>query len=263
MKQCIICGEDCSNRARVKDADGRYACKSCAENATRQRADAKPAPRPAARPVPAPVATPDDNDIDLSALASVETTATMTESVPCRCCGRGVPDGTETCPFCDGNARTGKAAKSDAPKKPKPSGPRFQMPALPFDVDINGSSLAVAALVGFGALLGLAQLSPIFYGIMGIALIVYALIFTACVIVIPFRDDQTTWGIINIVSSITGFGGILVLWYVLMVTERPWLKYMAGVMLLATVSLVILGKDAIDKMAKEPSQSAPEPAGNP
>ncbi len=263
MKQCIICGEDCSNRARVKDADGRYACKSCAENATRQRADAKPAPRPAQRPVAAPVAAPDDDDIDLSALASVEATATMTESVPCRCCGRGVPDGTETCPFCDGNARSGKSAKSDAPRKSKPSGPRFQMPSLPFDIDINGGSLALAALVGFGALLGLAQVTPIFYGVFGIALIVYGLIFTACVVVIPFRDDQTTWGIINIVAAITGFGGILVLWYVLMVTERPWLKYMAGIILLGTVSFVILGKDAVEKMANGTEQSAPEPEANP
>lgn len=35
-KTCIYCGEDCSNRPRVRDRQGRYACHACVKAASRQ-----------------------------------------------------------------------------------------------------------------------------------------------------------------------------------------------------------------------------------
>lgn len=49
MKVCVICGEDCSGRPRIKDSKGRYCCKSCHEEALprkRAPADAAPPPKP-------------------------------------------------------------------------------------------------------------------------------------------------------------------------------------------------------------------------
>lgn len=49
LKVCVICGEDCSGRPRIKDSKGRYCCKSCHEEALpkkRAPADAAPPPKP-------------------------------------------------------------------------------------------------------------------------------------------------------------------------------------------------------------------------
>ncbi|MCH7849181.1 MAG: hypothetical protein IIB53_12550 [Planctomycetes bacterium] len=49
LKICVICGEDCSGRPRIKDSKGRYCCKSCHEEALprkRAPADAAPPPKP-------------------------------------------------------------------------------------------------------------------------------------------------------------------------------------------------------------------------
>lgn len=49
LKICVICGEDCSGRPRIKDSKGRYYCKSCHEEALRRKqapAEAAPPPKP-------------------------------------------------------------------------------------------------------------------------------------------------------------------------------------------------------------------------
>lgn len=40
-KICTICGLDCAYRARTKDAQGRYVCKDCLDDAERARAAAE------------------------------------------------------------------------------------------------------------------------------------------------------------------------------------------------------------------------------
>ena len=37
-KPCVLCGEDCGDRPRVKDVHGRYACRACVEKRALQRA---------------------------------------------------------------------------------------------------------------------------------------------------------------------------------------------------------------------------------
>ncbi|MEM9082773.1 MAG: hypothetical protein AAGB34_04190 [Planctomycetota bacterium] len=37
-KICRLCGEDCSDRPRIKDAKGHYACKACAKEYRAKRA---------------------------------------------------------------------------------------------------------------------------------------------------------------------------------------------------------------------------------
>ncbi|TVQ50729.1 MAG: hypothetical protein EA377_14055 [Phycisphaerales bacterium] len=37
VKQCVVCGEDCANKPRVKDPKGRYYCKPCYNRAAAQR----------------------------------------------------------------------------------------------------------------------------------------------------------------------------------------------------------------------------------
>ncbi len=37
VKQCVVCGEDCANKPRVKDPKGRYYCKPCYNRAAAER----------------------------------------------------------------------------------------------------------------------------------------------------------------------------------------------------------------------------------
>ncbi len=48
-KVCVLCGEDCSNKPRIKDSHGNYYCKSCHQEAEHRKAkrDAKPAKKKA------------------------------------------------------------------------------------------------------------------------------------------------------------------------------------------------------------------------
>ena len=66
MKICIRCHEDCSNRPRVKDPDGRYICRACLERAVeekrqRQAEAAAPAPAPAPEPIGLDLGQDDDD----------------------------------------------------------------------------------------------------------------------------------------------------------------------------------------------------------
>ena len=75
QKVCILCGEDCSSRPRVKDAQGRYSCKAChaaaLEEATRR------APQPAAfEPEP-----------EFQMTTACPSCGTPTAGTLCRACG--------------------------------------------------------------------------------------------------------------------------------------------------------------------------------
>lgn len=97
-KICIRCGQDCSAKPRTKDTQGRYACKACADAATR--------PKAAAAPVPAET----DPDADLMAALMAQTKPDITESCPS--CGSGLAPGAVICTICGYNKQSGKSQKS-------------------------------------------------------------------------------------------------------------------------------------------------------
>lgn len=121
-KVCIHCGQDCSGKPRIKDPQGRYACKACVEARAKQE-PAKPPPLPTS-PAPqshAPLLDEDDNPI----LDVVEPeTGVLRESAtqPCPACGAQLQPGAVLCTSCGRSLTTGKkvsthvGAAVDAPK---------------------------------------------------------------------------------------------------------------------------------------------------
>lgn len=101
-KSCIKCGEDCSNRPRSKDAQGRYICQSCIDSIKA----AKPAP-PTLSPPQLPA---DDGTLALA----IEDAAPKTK--PCKSCGSTIPEAALLCTSCGFDFVTGKSAA--AAKKP-------------------------------------------------------------------------------------------------------------------------------------------------
>ncbi|MGD9689924.1 MAG: hypothetical protein AB7K52_09760 [Phycisphaerales bacterium] len=95
-KICIVCGKDCSTVDRLKDAEGRYTCKTCA--------DAK-----GGRAAP-----------DIASLYE------RPESRPCPQCDKPVPHDAEICVACGYNLRAGKPVKTKLGKLDPSSAGRRQ-----------------------------------------------------------------------------------------------------------------------------------------
>lgn len=139
-KTCRLCGEDCSNRPRVKDAQGRYFCKSCddlrmAGQAASLSAAAVTDPEPPAAE-PAPGDEPFELDDDAFELADPDPGASplpidmvdhAARTTSCPVCVRAMAPGTRICVSCGYDAEKGiqsstKIEKSASRKKSRTRG---------------------------------------------------------------------------------------------------------------------------------------------
>jgi hypothetical protein len=128
-KVCIVCGQDCSDRPRIKDAQGRYACKPCAAAASK-RARSVQASRAQADPEPdAP-----EFDAVIGALASAGAPEGAIRTMEaCPKCGGPVLPGQVICVQCGTNVATGKSHKTrvrdraDGEAPPPPSVARLAL----------------------------------------------------------------------------------------------------------------------------------------
>lgn len=111
-KVCIFCGVDCSNRPRVKDPQGRYACRQCAESNAAGGAGAA-----------APQAAQDadaDNGFDMfegmddNISFPAEEMGQPGAVSGCPNCGTMLPTGAAVCMRCGFNSATGKVIKTKA-----------------------------------------------------------------------------------------------------------------------------------------------------
>ncbi len=123
-KVCVICGQDCSGKPRVKDQQGRYSCKSCQEAALKKAAAAKPAaPRPVAKPAPVPAPEPEpafdsfDNAAILADLESAPDAVAISSAETCPACGAPAAPGAMVCLNCGFNKASGKAGKVKVSKE--------------------------------------------------------------------------------------------------------------------------------------------------
>ncbi|HZW09507.1 MAG TPA: zinc ribbon domain-containing protein [Phycisphaerales bacterium] len=98
-KICGICGENCAARPRVKDASGRYFCRSCAEGrAAGARVAAPPAREPLTLP---PEIEADPYEIDPGASpVPVEMAGAVEPTRPCPVCMRSMAPGARICVSC-------------------------------------------------------------------------------------------------------------------------------------------------------------------
>ncbi len=106
-KLCVRCGVDCSNRPRVKDAQGRYVCRVCL--------DAK------AAPAPIPVA---DDALPIGLVE--EPAAAPAGPQICPSCGSSIPHGGAICVQCGFDVRKGAKLGTDRgqPQEQSPIPPK-------------------------------------------------------------------------------------------------------------------------------------------
>lgn len=228
-KICVICGQDCSNKPRVKDPQGRYFCKACHEAALKKPAGGPP--RGAARPA-APPPEPEpafDNVENESFLAGVESTGME----PCPGCGVPLASIASVCMSCGYNKQTGRSGRVSVKKAPR------ERPRVP--LTMSPGILFFISLVVLGGLFAAGLASPLFAVAFLLVYVLYALVGAISMIVLAFKDGNSGWGVVGLLSIIVPCLGLAMLYYVFAVNTRPILKVLIGVQLLCIPMYLILG----------------------
>lgn len=258
-KVCRFCGEDCSARPRVKDADtGRYACRPCAEQAAAQAdqqaaarataAQRSRAARVASMPAPAgPAFDPDSG------------------GRVCTNCGSTVAASAAKCGGCGFDFATGKAAGM-IEAKPAPR-PKAAVPGGRIGGKAGGKSGAtskrrssgeigqdplsahpwISTLVGVGAVAGLGVLAaqaadPSLAAILWIVAFAVSLLVYVGAIFGAFRDGSTGWGVVNAASAVLPVLLLALLYWIFLVNERIYLRVTSAIGVATWVTLTIVGQ---------------------
>jgi hypothetical protein len=218
-KICVVCGEDCSQRQRVRDAQGKYTCKDCVE----KRAAAKPA---AAAPRTAP--------------AEVDAAMAGFDFEPCPGCGAPLAGKANICMTCGYNKATGKQIKTKvvaAPKGPSISMPKISLgggtdrpPGIPWDMIFN-----VVILIAVG-LAAWAIASPSGFFPLIVFFSVLYFVWWIGSIVVPFTEGKRGWGMVNILAMCLPVVGIATIYYTFVATETGWLRRASIAVLISLVA---------------------------
>lgn len=129
-KICVICGQDCAGRPRVRDPKGHYYCQDCYEKAKRRQEEARAAssPEPVAAPPPPEPPEPDLDDDFAGGLALLDEVASEVQaSAPppisaCPGCGYALAPGAAICTACGYNLQTGRTLQATAVTAAPPVG---------------------------------------------------------------------------------------------------------------------------------------------
>lgn len=138
-KICFICGEDCSNRPRAWDEQGRFHCKTCFVQAGKHLKLNKVFQPPAERPTQvsvgklAPQPMNAANARGAAVGAPQPRTTGAIEGEHCPACGRNIAAGAMLCMSCGYDMRTGehvdvREARANAPLPPRDRSAWFMAP---------------------------------------------------------------------------------------------------------------------------------------
>jgi hypothetical protein len=175
-KICVLCGENVADRPRLKDAQGRYACRACIEKRRPERAG-----KPAAR-------TRGDDD-PLAVLAALEASAHAGDAIAglremkaCPVCERIVGDDQVICLNCGADVTTGRKSKTRVHDRAAGAPP-------PPPTALRLALAALLAITGAGAGLGiwLAAAQTAGHSVHTMVFVVGAL--TGGLALVPLRGD--------------------------------------------------------------------------
>lgn len=224
-KVCQICGQDCSHKPRAKDANGRYVCKECMERAK----DAKLA-REAPPPVPAAkkLELPEEAN---SYVLDIPEKPLEKGMVPCASCGKPKREDAVLCVQCGYDSRKNERRHVKVLKPEMLKGERGRRQSR---VYIGPEMLTVVSMCVITGLFGLCFVDEMFVTWFTIAAAIQILIAAIAMIVTPFREGETMWGVVVLLQYCIPFAGIAVLYYIWFVTDSMMLKlnWVASVLIL-------------------------------
>lgn len=159
-KQCVICGASCAGEPRIKDADGRYAHKACAQKKQKAKQAPQAADDGSAGLGDALGLGGDDDSMaalldDLPTAGAGEGGAVGGVRTGCVGCGSAIDEGTVVCMMCGTNQKSGKSAATSfkAPKQKKSRGGGAGSAAAGIGLKAGGMAIApflpvIGAVVG-------------------------------------------------------------------------------------------------------------------
>ncbi|MEM1185522.1 MAG: hypothetical protein AAGI53_11055 [Planctomycetota bacterium] len=116
-KICVLCNEDCSDRPRIKNPEGQYACKACVEARQKSKSDRSAPIQP--EPIDneafdlEPVGEPESDGVMDVLLADVpEATPAAAQGRACPACGAAMAADAIVCVSCGYNTATDTAVRT-------------------------------------------------------------------------------------------------------------------------------------------------------
>lgn len=158
QKICTLCGEDCSQHARIKDPSGHYYCKTCHQAALERKASME-------TPLAPPPAVMDGEPFDVMAQIALDAEASASSVAACSSCFRPLPAGATLCTNCGFDLRTGRPADSSVRPsiRPTPAGTKIEPPSMePTKLTIISAAVRPAEYIKAGVLMLLSMLVATF-----------------------------------------------------------------------------------------------------
>jgi RNA polymerase subunit RPABC4/transcription elongation factor Spt4 len=259
-KTCVVCGKDVSGQPRVKDAAGHYMCagecqqKAIAAAKARKDAAAQPKPAPPAPLGPTLAKKPASSEPlpPGGLLGQLIDDSPMLKSAKCESCGSAMPGGSVICTRCGFNTQTGKALKTavivEKEKKEDKVASKYsnKYAVAEFGPSFGILFLIVVAVVGGSFAAGF--ISPGFVLVGFLIASVISFVGFVWGIVDAFRQGESMWGILGILTPIVGLTGLGFLYYMIFVNELKWsralyLGSIVGTLVGLAIALGALGID--------------------
>ncbi len=241
-KICIVCGEDCAQRERVKDRQGRYICQACYEKAKAKRAASPRRAKEAASPKKTDQpASGHSFDMDaLTELARQESSAPALEdqTTVCSNCRASLERGAFLCMACGYNSRIHQVVNLSAVrglsrakmKRATQGGTSMEMPEFLSAPWIAGLAPMLVLGALFAVAMGSSSVVPLFAGVTMLFVCVVNLI----VLVQAFRESVLT-------GLLTFFVPFYVIYFVYAVNDNAHLKWAYGAAFIALPMIFVAG----------------------
>lgn len=213
-KVCRVCKQDCSNRPRQRDKEGRYTCQDCLDKLAKAKGGAKPGvEQPALDPGLA------------AALAGVDQAA-MT---PCSNCGILLKPDAVLCTACGFDISKGRATRTrvqELSSRERSAVEKTPKARSGVNISFEPSHMYTLSALGFAGLAFWAYsdfgVVPVMYAALGV--MYYATLIT--MIVGAFKDDDGGWAILGLVSLVFPISYLAILYYIFGRSDRGMVKAM-------------------------------------
>lgn len=190
-KLCSICGLDCSNKQRTKDAQGKYICAECIAHAKQARA-AQQAPKPAPAAAPKTVSAAEADNAFLLDIPGPGAKKSNASTKPCPSCFKPMEENTLVCMNCGFNTKTGEQLKVRVIKaKEEPAVNAQRQKGYSFIADIPDWAwvLGTAAITLVPLVIGFFMASPAIVLLGGLAYSLVSIVHWVLTLIAAARAD--------------------------------------------------------------------------
>jgi hypothetical protein len=229
-KTCVVCGESCDGKPRIKDRKGHYFHQNCYKIAA-ERCRAR------RRSVKAQMTTVPPTGVMDEILSASDSHAAMT---PCPSCGMAMADDAKLCTRCGVDASDGHRVRT---RRDRASHVGSSLPGLSFRSLRTPFGVALCVMVLFCSLVLVSLAVPAVYPIYGGLSFVLSLVLLVGLLIGTFRASLAHFAGLFLITGICmalvmpmdpgpwtfvigGFGGLYVLYVIFCVCDSQYVRWL-------------------------------------